>query len=76
MVTRLKNIWDDFVSSGLGEEIDRTYLRRVKFANALSFLGVLTLLGFGAARMISGDYPIGLADLAVHGVEPDLSQVK
>ncbi|MDQ7798283.1 MAG: ATP-binding protein [Candidatus Edwardsbacteria bacterium] len=65
MIRQLNNIWSDFVSSGLGEEIDRTYLRRVKFANALSFLGVLTLLGFGTARMISGDYPIGLADLAV-----------
>jgi len=64
MITRIKNIWNDFVRSGLGGEIDRTYLRRVKFANALSFLGILTLLGFGLARMISGHYLIGLADMS------------
>jgi PAS domain S-box-containing protein len=67
MVTQIKNIWNDFVSSGLGEEVDRIYLRRIKFANALSFWGILTLLGFGTVRMISGDHLIGLADLAVGG---------
>ncbi len=65
MVTQLEKIWNDFVSSGLGEVVDRTYLRRIKFANALSFLGILTLLGFGTDRIISGYYLIGLTDLAV-----------
>lgn len=67
MITQIKNIWDDFVLSGLGGEVDRAYLRRVKFVNALSFFGILTLLSFGAARIISKDYLIGLADVAVGG---------
>lgn len=59
----LKDIWNGFVRGGLGENSDHSYARRVKFANAFSFLGILTLLGFGTARILSRQYLIGWVDI-------------
>ncbi|HBE73265.1 MAG TPA: hypothetical protein DDW31_04120 [candidate division Zixibacteria bacterium] len=59
-ITRL---WQNFITSGLSGERPRTYLRRVKFTNALSLFGICTLLGFGAIRLAHGSYLVGAVDL-------------
>ncbi len=61
----LKAIWKNFVTSGFGPERSRTFLRRVKYTNALSLFGIVFLFGFGATRLLSGQAVVGAVDLGL-----------
>lgn len=68
MIRAMQNLWRDFITSGLAGERPRTYLRRVKFTNALSLFGIATLLGFGILRLAQGEYLVGTVDLLLLAV--------
>lgn len=61
----LKAMWMAFVTSGLGTDHPRTFLRRVKFINTLSLFGICYLLGFGATRLAAGQMMVGAVDVAL-----------
>lgn len=63
IAVRIKNIWLDFIVSGMESDYPRAILRRVKFTNALSLFGIITLLAFGTLRLLTGKMMVGAADL-------------
>lgn len=58
-----KALWMDFITSGLGGDRPRSFLRRVKFTNALSLFGISTLIAFGIVRLTTGSQAVGLVDM-------------
>lgn len=61
----LKVMWMAFVTSGLGTDHPRTFLRRVIFINTLSLFGICYLLGFGVIRLAAGQMIVGAVDVAL-----------
>lgn len=59
----LQKIWDNIISSGFGPDKSRTFLRRVKFTNALSLFGICFCFGFGIVRISTGQLTVGAVDL-------------
>jgi PAS domain S-box-containing protein len=55
--------WNDFILSGFNSRERPALLRKVKFTNALSLFGIVTLLCFGFTRLIVGYTMVGVVDL-------------
>ena len=68
LLARLTSIWLDFATCGFGPDKPRTYLRRVKFINALSIFGIIFLFGFGTIRLTTGHYMVGMVDVLLGAI--------
>lgn len=64
IISRLKNIWNDFIIGGLDSVADRPALRRAKFLNVFSLLAIVYLTTIGTARLAQGHGVVGFVDLS------------
>ena len=63
VAAKLRSLWLDFIVSGVESDYPRALLRRIKFINALSLFGIVTLIVFGSLRLLSGDILLGSVDI-------------
>lgn len=58
-------LWSNFITSGFGPDCSRSFMRRVKFINAMSLFGFCFLCGFGIIRLITGHFLVGSLEIAL-----------
>lgn len=63
IIAWLRNIWINFVIGGLPGIEDRPALRKAKFLNVFSLLGIVFISFLGAARLDQGHGALGFADI-------------
>ncbi|MBU2595129.1 MAG: PAS domain S-box protein [Candidatus Edwardsbacteria bacterium] len=63
IIAWVKNTWNDFIIGGLDGIANRSALRRTKFLNVFSFLGIVYLTTTGTARLDQGHGVLGFVDL-------------
>lgn len=61
----LPTLWNNIITSGFGPDRPRSFMRRVKFINALSLFGLCFCFGFGALRLATGQFLVGAVDVAL-----------
>ncbi|MDQ3099373.1 MAG: ATP-binding protein [bacterium] len=59
----IQGIWKNFISSGIQEMNDITRIRKIKYINSFSLVGMVSFIIFSVVHIHSGNLAYGLAEL-------------